>query len=170
MEFLKGFFDIQSVISFFIGLVPSGFFIYKLVSFVIRKEIRLFKNLKRTIYLMSPTANGSLKREKILLHKNGIYYVNNDILDLSDLGTLETTDKFSVFVISYSKKFTQYQKVVDRAKRDFIPLIVIAKPEEINSTHMKIFITYPYFEMVNTSSRLLITIFNLSIITPNEKR
>jgi hypothetical protein len=170
MDFIQGFLNIQSLISFIAGLIPGGFFIYKLASFIIRKEIRLFNNLKRTVYLINTDNKGSLQREKTLLNKNGLYKVHEDILNLSDFGILETVEKFSVFVIAYSVKFRQYQKIIDRAKRDSIPIIIVAKPGEIIYAHMLIFNSYPYFEMVNTSSRLLTMIFNLSIITPYEKR
>lgn len=170
MEFINSFFNIQSAISFLLGLIPAGFFVYKLVSFLIRKEIRLFNNLKRTVYLMTTSNQSSLQREKTLLQKNGLYHTHNEIFDLSDLGILETTDKFSVFVIAYSKEFTHYQKIIDRAKRDAIPVIFLAGPGSILDEHMAIFKDYPYFEMCNTSARLLTTIFNLSVITPNEKK
>lgn len=170
MDFINSFFNIQSAISFMVGLIPAGFFVYKLVSFLIRKEIRLFNNLKRTIYLMTTSTQSSLQREKTLLQKNGLYQVNNEILNLSDLGILDTTDKFSVFVIAYSKEFTHYQNIIDRAKRDLIPVIFLAGPRDIIDDHMAIFKDYPYFEMCNTSARLLTTIFNLSAVTPNEKR
>lgn len=170
MEFINNFFNIHSAISFIVGLVPAGFFVYKLVSFLIRKEIRLFNNLKRMIYLMTTDTQNSLQREKTLLQKNGLYQVNNEILNLSDLGMLDTTDKFSVFVVAYSKEFAHYQNIIDRAKRDLIPVIFLAGPQDITDDHMIIFKDYPYFEMCNTSARLLTTIFNLSAITPDEKR
>lgn len=170
MEFIKGFFDTQSAISFLIGLIPAGFFVYKLVSFLVRKEIRLFKNLQRTIYLMNTTSSPSLQREKNLLIQNGLYNVNDQIFNLSDLGLLETTDKFSIFVIAYSKEFSHYDQIIDRAKRDLIPVIFLAGPRDIIDEHMAIFKKYPYFEMCNTSARLLTTIFNLSAVTPNDKR
>lgn len=171
MEFIKGFFDIQSAASFLLGLIPGGFFVYKLVSFLIRKEIRLFKNLKRKIYLMNTDSTNILQREKTLLIQNGLYQINNDVLSLSDLGILETTEKFSVFVIAYSKTFSHYQKVIDRAKRDSIPVIFLAAgPRDITDEHLALFKDYPYFEMCNTSARMLTTIFNLSAVTPNEKK
>lgn len=170
MDFIQSFLNVQSFISFLIGLLPWGFFLYKITSFIIRKEIRLFTNLKRTVYLINTSNESLLQREKTLLNKNGLYKVYGDILNLSDLGVLETVEKFSVFVLSYSAKFKQFQKVIDRAKRNSIPVVILAKPGEIIPDHLLIFNSYPYFEMVNTSSRLLTTIFNLSIITPYEKR
>jgi len=59
---------------------------------------------------------------------------------------------------------------LDRAKERDIPLVVLAKTDKISGKHMSIFQQYIYFEMCNTSARLLTTIFNLSIITPYEKK
>lgn len=170
VQIANGFLNGYSIVSFFVGLLPGGYFVYKLVSFLVRKEIRLFSNLKRNIYLMTTSTANSLQREKVLLQENGLYRVHDEVLNLSDLGVLDTVNKFSTFVIAYSKEFTYYQKVVDRAKRDLIPIIFLANPGEISNEHMAIFKEYPYFEMCNTSARLLTTIFNLSVITPNEKR
>ena len=74
MEFLKGFLTIHSIVAFVVGLLPAGYFIYKLVSFIIRKEIRLFKNLKRKIYLLK-TGSNNLETEREMLLKNGLYDV-----------------------------------------------------------------------------------------------
>lgn len=170
MEFINDFFNIHSGISFLIGFIVNSLFVYKLVSFFIHKEIRLFKNLKRTIYLMTTSNQGQLQREKSLLQKNGLYHVYDEIISLSDLGTLDTVEKFSIFVISYSKEFTHYQEIIDRAKRDVIPVIFLTSPKDITDEQMAIFKEYPYFDMCNTSARLLTTIFNLSAVTPDEKR
>lgn len=170
MEFINGFLNIQSGISFLIGFIVSSIFVYKLVYFIISKELRMFNNLKRTIFLMTTSTQGTLQREKTLLQKNGLYKVHNEIFSLSDIGVLDTASRFSIFVISYTKEFAHYQKIIDRAKRDLIPVIFLAGPRDITDEHMAIFKDYPYFEMCNTSARLLTTIFNLSAVTPNEKR
>jgi len=169
MEFLKGFLTTHSIVSFVIGLVPAGYFIYRLVRFIIRKEIRLFENLKRKVYLLK-TGSNSLETEREMLVENGLYDVHDNILDLSqETKALQTLKNFAVFVVGYSQEYTRYQEIVNEAKSKNIPLVVFAKPGEIILEHMTIFLGYTYFEMCNTSARLLITIFNLSIVTPNEK-
>lgn len=170
MKFIKGFLDIHSAVAFLVGFLPAGYFAYRLVSFIIRKEIRLFKNLKRKIYLLK-TGSSNLEAEKELLNENGLYDVHNTILDLSsEIKSLQTTKVFSVFVIGYSKGYLNYQGILNVAKSKNIPVIVLAKSNEISQDHMNIFQEYIYFEMCNTSARLLTTIFNLSIITPYEKK
>lgn len=95
--------------------------------------------------------------------------MHGEILNLSDVGLLETTKKFSVFVVGYSREFAHYSEIIDRAKRDAIPVIFLAGPRDITDEHMALFKDYPYFEMCNSSARLLTTIFNLSAVTPNGK-
>jgi hypothetical protein len=167
---MKAFLDVHSIISFFLGLLPAGYAAYKLAEFVLRKEIRLFNNLKRTIYLLK-TGRNNLVTEKELLSENGLYDVHNSILDLTnDIKPLQTLRDFSVFVVGYSQDYSNYQSILDRVKSKNIPLIVLAKPNEISDEHMNIFQQYIYFEMCNTSARLLTTIFSLSVVTPYEKK
>lgn len=132
--------------------------------------MRLFKNLQRTIYLMSTDSTTVLQREKTMFHMNGLYHVSPDIVHLSDLGHLETVKDFSIFVVGYTRGFGHYKEVIDRAKRNSIPVVVLAGPRDITDEDMAIFKEYPYFEMCNTSSRLLTTIFSLSAVTPNDKK
>lgn len=143
---------------------------YAFLRLFFRKEIRLFRNLKRKVYLLK-TGTSTLETEIEMLNKNGLFFVNDRVLDLTQNAvTLQTLEKFAVFVIGYSSTYTDYRTVVDHAKTQNIPIVVLAKPTEITPEHMAIFQQYIYFEMCNSPARLLTIIFNLSLITPYEKK
>jgi len=121
--------------------------------------------------LFLKTGTATLETEREMLNKNGLFVVNDRILDLTnDTNTLQTLESFAVFVIGYSSTCANYQTIVDHAKASNIPVIVLAKPTEITPDHMAIFQQYIYFEMCNSPARLLTIIFNLSLITPYEKK
>ncbi len=163
-------FDIYAFLVFVFYFALGVVTCYAFLRLFFRKEIRLFRNLKRKVYLLK-TGTATLETEREMLNTNGLFVVNDRILDLTnDTNTLQTLEKFAVFVIGYSSSCANYQIIVDRAKASNIPVIVLAKPTEITPEHMAIFQQYIYFEMCNSPARLLTIIFNLSLITPYEKK
>lgn len=162
--------DIYAVLAF---LFYFGLGVGTCIAFIrlfFRKEIRLFQNLKRKVYLFK-TGPVALDTEREMLHRNGLFVVNDRVLDLtSGTNPLQTLEGLAVFVVGYSNAYRSYQAIVDHAKSKNIPLIMIAKPAEITNDHMAIFQQYIYFEMCNSPARLLTIIFNLSLITPHGKK
>jgi len=163
-------FDIYAFLVFIFYFALGVATCYAFLRLFFRKEIRLFRNLKRKVYLLK-TGTSTLETEIELLNKNGLFFVNDRILDLTqNSNAVQTLEKFAVFVVGYSNTYTDYKTVVDHAKAQNIPVIVLAKPTEITNEHMAIFQQYVYFEMCNSPARLLTIIFNLSLITPYEKK
>ena len=151
---------------FFIGVLAC----FAFLRFWFRKEVRLFRNLGRKIYLIK-TGIADLETERHMLVKNGLYAVNENVLNLSqDTKQLQTLENFAVFVIGYDPGYVNYALMVDHAKDRNIPIVVFARPTEITADHMSIFQQYVYFEMCNTSARLLTTILNLSLVMPYAKK
>ncbi len=164
-------FDAYALIVFLIHFALGVITCMAFLRLFFRKEIRIFKNLKRTIYLLR-TGGPTLENELELLKGNGLYTVNDRVFDLnSSSNLLQTLNTFAVLVIGYSTKFNGYQSIVDHAKARDIPIVVLAGTStEITPEHQAIFRQYNYFDMCNTPSRLLTTIFNLSIVTPHDKK
>jgi hypothetical protein len=171
MDFINQFLTWQSLVAFLLGLLPGGYFAYRLVRFIVRKEVRLFQNLQRTVYLIKMGKEPNLQREHELIRQAGIFTLHHAVLDYAgDKGILETIKGKCVMVLGYSEALDSYRPIIERATRSHIPIIVIAQPNEISPDHMAAFREYPYFEMCNTSARLLTTIFNLSAVTPYEEK
>lgn len=163
-------FDICAFLVFIFYFALSVATYYTFLWLFFRKEIRLFRNLKRKVYLLK-TGTSTLETEIEMLNKNGLFFVNDRVLDLTpDANAVQTLEKFAVFVIGYSNTYANYKTIVDHAKAQNIPVIVLAEPGEITDEHMPIFKQYVYFEMCNSPARLLTIIFNLSLITPYEKK
>ena len=161
-------FDIYAFLAFVFYFALGVATCYAFLRLFFRKEIRLFRNLKRKVYILK-TGTATLETEREMLNKNGLFTVDDRVLDLTDTNTIQTLENFAVFVIGYSSIYANYQTIVDHAKASNIPVIVLAKPTEIIAEHMTIFQKYIYFEMCNSPARLLTIIFNLSLITPYEK-
>jgi hypothetical protein len=141
-------------------------------NFYLRKEYRIFKNLKKNIYLIETGTDG-LQREYALLKENKLLYrVHDAILNLStNPNVLDTTKEGSIWVVNYSENYADYSGLVDLARIKKTALVVFAKhPLKItNVQHLKAFDTYVYIDLCNSVSRLLIVIFNLAIIMPHKK-
>lgn len=151
---------------FFLGVSTCFAFLH----FFFRKEVRLFRNLGRKIYLLN-TGGSNLETERQMLVKNGLFSVSESILDVrQDTKQLQVLEGFAVFVLGYSNTYTNYAAIVDYAKTHNSPIVVFAKPTEITTDHMKIFQQHIYFEMCNTSARLLTTILGISLIMPYAKK
>lgn len=163
-------FDIYAFLVFIFYFALGVATCYAFLRLFFRKEIRLFRNLKRKVYLLK-TGTSTLETEIELLNKNGLFSVNDRVLDLTqNAEAVQTLEKFAVFVVGYSSAYMDYKTLVDHAKAQNIPVIVLAEPREITDEHMPIFKQYVYFEMCNSPARLLTIIFNLSLITPYEKK
>lgn len=170
MEFINGFLNVHSLVSFVLGLLPGGFFAYRLVRFLVRKEVRLFKNLQRKVYFLRVADQPTMQREIEMATRSGLFTLHPSIVDVHrDGGVLEMIDPAAVIVVGYSPTYCQYEAIVERARRHSIPLIVFAESSQI-TVHMPLFRGYPYFEMCNTSTRLLSTIFNICAVTPYAKK
>ena len=163
-------FDIYTLLIFLIYFISGAITTFLFLRLFFRKEIRLFKNLQREVYLLK-TGQANLETEREMINSNGLFSVNEKILDLSnETNQLQTLKDFAVFVVGYSSACTNYQTIVNHAKAQNIPLIVLAKPAEITPEHLNIFQQYIYFEMCNSPARLLTIIFNLSLISPYDKK
>lgn len=169
MEFLEGLLNIYSIIGLLIGLVIAIIGGIKLIKLITKIDNRIYNNLRRKIYLFTTSNIPNLQREYEILKNNGIYNVHNQIIGLSsDIGLLQIVDDYSFFIIGYSKEYPFYEDIIERAKRNSIPLVVFAPNDHITEQHMISLRAYPYFDMCNTTARLLATIYSLSCTMPHE--
>ena len=188
---IKLFYDLLNVVlAVVLGLGGVGV----ILNFVFRKEIRAIFNIRKKIYVFDFTdENEGIPVHKMLV-KNKIFRVYEQILKpnlkLID-STLQSSSNKSTYVIIYEdtnpSRYTEiYQYLVERAKSFGIALIVFSErvvekkvdnqgiekeqlvERRISTEHMKEFLKWNYYDMVNTKSRLLTTILNMSMIVPTK--
>jgi hypothetical protein len=138
--------------------------------FFYRKESRLFRNLKRTVYFFHiKDSTCDLEKERNLVDTNGFFTADGAVREFSS-SILDTISGPSVVVIAYSSKYSDYQRFLESALAKKVPVLIFAKPGEINPKHNMLFAEYPYLQVCNYGSRLLTSLFNICAITPYDQK
>ncbi len=163
--------DIYALFTFLFYFSIGTITCFVFLRFFFKKEIRMFRNLKRKVYLLK-TNQDALETEMEMLNKNGLFSKVERVYDISaGLDQLQTFEDFAIYVAEYSGSYEFYPDLVATAKVKKIPLIILAKPENrISSEHMSKFQQHIYFEMCNSSARLLTLLLNLALVSPYDKR
>ena len=163
--------SIYEVVISIIGIISLVISVSVCVFFVARKERRIFKNLKKTIYLFQTGPDGLQAEHELLKENKLLFRVHDKIFNLPENpNILNTIKRKSIFVVKYSKGYERYDALVQTAKNTDSALIVLSKmAREIEDEHMALFNSHKYYDMCNSVSRLLVLIFNLAIIIPEKK-
>ena len=75
-----------------------------------------------------------------------------------------------VYIIGYKKEYGHYKSILKYAMDNKIPVIIFAKPQEIDKKDLEIFDEYIYCDIANTTTRLAIVLLNILRIVGNEKK
>lgn len=138
--------------------------------FFYRKESRLFRNLKRKVYFFRMKGSScDLEKERYLVDTNGFFTADNAVREFSPT-ILDTIVGPSVVVMAYSPKCVEYQLFLESALTKKVPVLLFAKPSEIDSKHNALFAEYPYLQVCNYGSRLLTSLFDICAITPYDQK
>jgi hypothetical protein len=151
--------SVSSIVAFGVWLV-----------FFYRKESRLFRNLKRKVYFFRlKNSTCDLEKERYLVDTNGFFTADNAVREFSQT-IHDTVVGPAVVVMAYSSKFTGYQQFLESALAKKVPVLIFAKPSEINPKHNVLFAEYPYLQVCNYGSRLLTSLFDICAITPYDQK
>ncbi len=155
-----------------VNLILFTFNIYLFLSFAIKKERRVFKNLKKTIYLLQTGLEGMQTEHELFKENKMLFHVHDKVFNLSsDPLILNTIKSDSVLVVGYSETFGKYDALVQLAKTTNSALIVYAKlPHKITDAHLELFNSHKYYDMCQSIARLMTVVFNLAIIIPEKKK
>lgn len=128
----------------------------------VKLQIRFGRNLRRTVYFFNPENSVNLQPQKDQAIKLGLLKIDNDIKDIRSENTLvlQNLKEKAIYVVGYKKNFG-YEKLIAWATDRKIPIIIFAKPGEIEGVHLILFNSYIYCDMVNTSNRLMTTLINI---------
>ena len=90
-----------------------------------------------------------------------MFNVVEDIKDISiSIKDLHALERNAVYIIGYSKQYDQYNELIQLAENLKIPIIFLAKFEEIIQEHRLLFNDSMFCDVANTSRRLAIILLN----------
>ena len=150
------FFNIRGVISIVIFITGvSGVIFCR----YIKNQFKFANNLRRKVYFLN-FGGANLQAQKDKLKTLGLFNLDEDIKDISDLNVLQSLKKKAVYIVSYSDS-NEYKKLFQHAENEKIPIIIFANPKEIrNKDNLNLINNYIYCDIVNTTNRLAIILLN----------
>lgn len=137
----------------------------------LRTEFQFAKNLKRKIYFLKTSKEESLQTEKDTIKNLRLFNIEEEIKDISNgEKPLENFKGNVVYIIGYKKGYRHYEPILKCAMDNKIPVIIFAKPQEIDEKDLAIFDKHIYCDVANTTTRLAIVLLNILRIVNNEKK
>lgn len=155
---------LQWIIVSIVWIVSNVAIYYAFARWVLRRQWRLYRNLKRPIILLAPTnesgdvmPGGDLSTELQLLHNNGFLAVEQVARSYK---TFNPIGKHCVVVVGYKPGMAGLDDLLGRIKSNHVPLIVYTYGNNLVSGPDKAkFDGYPYTLYANFPLTLLNHIF-----------
>ncbi len=164
MEKIKQILSDMSLFLWILGLVISiiGFlwYFWKWV----KLQYRFGQNLKRKIYFLKTSENKDLQSEKEQIKNLNLLNIDEEVKNISNnLNILQNLKDNAVYIVGYDENFNDYEKLINEAKNNKIPVIIYAKQGKIpkESPNWEIFNSYIFCDVANTSNRLVIILLNI---------
>lgn len=160
MEFLGIIFTIRDLIILVVGAISGLIATVIIISFWLKRERTLVKNLKRPIMIIN-SAQQDMKFEAGLLRNSGFFSIPDD--PSNDLRNLDDIKKYCLLILAYSKETAVLNSAIQAARNSKIPVIVYAKHGEITSDgkDMNLIRSYYLAEIANSPLRLINLIFSI---------
>ncbi len=130
-----------------------------------KREQRLFKNINRPIAIIA-TEKNPMQHECDLLRRVGFFHVGTPSTDERAPDMLNGN---RLVIIGYSPKSRGFEDAFIAAKQRDIPVIVYAKPGEIEPDDMCLIQGYSHQSMSNTPLRLISDVFAIMSTYPEDK-
>ncbi len=146
-----------------IGGVVGGMAWYQ---FFRKRERRLFKNVNRPIAIIA-TEKNSMQHECDLLRRVGFFQVGTPSADERARDLLNGN---RLVIIGYSPNSQSFKQAFDAAKQCSMPVIVYAKPSEIEREDMGLIQAYSHHSMSNTPLRLISDVFAIMSTYPEDEK
>ena len=99
----------------------------------------------------------------IKLKNLNIFNIEEDIKDISrNTNLLQNMNNNAVHIVGYNEQYNSYNELFSVAKQHKIPIIIFANAGEIKSQeHWKIFNSYIYCDVANSTNRVAIILINI---------
>jgi len=160
MEILGIIFTIRDLIILVAGAITGLMVAIIIISFWLKKERTLVKNLKRPIMIIN-SAQQDMKFEAGLLRNSGFFSIpddpNNDPRNLDDI------KRYCLLILAYSKETAIFNSAIQAARNSKVPVIIYAKQGEIlpDGKDMDLIRGYYLAEIANSPLRLINLIFSI---------
>ncbi len=130
-----------------------------------KREQRLFKNINRPIAIIG-TEKNPMQHECELLRRVGFFEVGTPSTDGRAPDMLNGN---RLVIIGYSPNSRRFKEALNAARQRDIPIIVYAKPGEIEPEDMSLIQGYSHQSMSNTPLRLISDVFAIMSTYPEDK-
>ncbi len=171
MIVLKNIAEYLDMFHVWIELIIGSILVFSFLKWYFRKEFKIYKNLKRSIYIFT-FGSDNFNDTELLIKKSCLFHCPSFINNSNEISidrVLQEFDNFSLFILGYDESISIgiYQKIISSAQERKIPVIVFTKDNRrITPEHKAIFDRYNFFEMCNTNLRLLSLLYTLCVVLP----
>jgi hypothetical protein len=169
-------FDIRDLIYAVIGLIIFLVALFSFLKHFLRKEIRLYKNLRRPIVIITPSdeqgkiRGTEMEMEIEKLRENKLFNVSDETTDYKNFNP---QNDYCLVVLGYDKKMVGLDEILSKVKNLQIPLIVYTYGENVtalNPEDKTKFDSYPWVLFANFRLTLINSVFNTLATYPYGKR
>lgn len=165
LEIIRLGLDVYSLISLLIGIGIGLGIGMAFIVFFLKKEWGLFINRRRPIMIFK-SEDQNMGIAFNLLSDSKLFKIETPTENYQDSVRL---NKHSLVIVGYTKKMQGLKNIIDEAKNRRVPVIIYAKPSEIDQEDMKILEAYSYHSICNTPLRLVNDVFTILSTYPNKK-
>jgi len=147
-----------------VALFFSVILIYAFLVFFLRKEIRLFRNLRRPIMIIFD-ATRDISSEVSLLRKTRFFKIEEPTMDVRQADEI---GNHSLIIVGYVPKMAGFADIVSAARNAKVPLIVYTH-ENMDEEDRRILMSYSWHSMCNVPLRLINDTFAILSTFPKMK-
>lgn len=141
-----------------IPLIGKVFSTLRGVYLAIKRDWRLFDNLKRPIMVIGSSGKDMGLVVK-LIRDAGFFRLEDFVGDTAQ--SLDRIKKHSIIVVGYTETETETARIIDTARAKSIPVIFYATFNEISKSDGDLILGYSYAEVANTPFRIMNLIFSI---------
>lgn len=146
-----------------ISIAIGAFITYKFLFFIFKKEMKLFRNFKRKIFVFDPPsiyASSGMEAEFYEIEKNALF---KSVHRKSGTNMMHTNSINSqcLVVLCIADDFNYFEAIFERASDFKVPVIIYTygNNKALETKHWDLLKTYPWYSVCITPVRLISDIF-----------
>ncbi len=154
----------KSLIGTLITMAIGAAITYRLLTFTLKKEIKLFKNLRREIKIFDPPNKylKDMKNEFEEIEKNPLFKVKYRNSSVNRMA-INNIDDGCLVILGYCDDFTFFQEVFNKSADYKIPIIIYTYGDSrvLEQKHWDLLNNYQWYSVCTTPIRLISDIFTI---------